>query len=230
MRMTDLPVQAQPDGHPHFHAARTGDIAQIDDVLALPAEPFAQPAADLALRGSVVATDKQVVIARNERRVNPDFAVHGIERLHHSRNRKLTLNLLAEGIGVADSQRWGHAFGKIKWVGDMNENLALQIGGTSLAKRGEGIRAVGTVEHDLAERGRVGEGAHLTVSAHAFEPCFAGITGGRARAHHDLMAELNEFGREGVPDHAGAKNCDFHSGVLIVIFDAMCRGQSKCMQ
>ena len=56
-RVTEFSEQAQPDWHPHFHAARAGDIAQIDNIAAFPAEPFAEPTCDFALRGFAIAAD-----------------------------------------------------------------------------------------------------------------------------------------------------------------------------
>src|SRR5215475_1339570 len=66
MRMTYHALeQSHPEGHHHFRATRSGDVANVDNVIRLPAEPIAEMSGDFPFRGSVVAANEQVVIARN---------------------------------------------------------------------------------------------------------------------------------------------------------------------
>jgi len=53
------------------------------------------------LRGSVIAADKQIVIAGHARRLDHDIAIYGVERLHDARGGKRLLNPLAERIRIA---------------------------------------------------------------------------------------------------------------------------------
>src|SRR6266511_2626746 len=53
--------QADPQGDVHLHAARGGDVAEVDDVL--PPEPVAEETGDHVLRGGVVAGDERGVLA-----------------------------------------------------------------------------------------------------------------------------------------------------------------------
>src|SRR5438034_4531867 len=55
MRMADFSVNAQPDGHPHLHPACASDVPKINDVAALPAEPFAEPTCNFSSRGFIIA-------------------------------------------------------------------------------------------------------------------------------------------------------------------------------
>ena len=64
MRVTDHTLeQTHPERHHHFCAARGCDVANIDDVVDLPAEPFVQIFGDFVFRRGVVAADEQIVIA-----------------------------------------------------------------------------------------------------------------------------------------------------------------------
>ena len=96
MGMSEFPVQAKPNRHPHLHTARSGDIAQINDVAAFPAKPFAEPIADFTLRGSVVSADEEVVVARDERWLHHDLAIDRVESLHDAHIRELTLYTFAQ--------------------------------------------------------------------------------------------------------------------------------------
>jgi hypothetical protein len=77
------------------------------------------------------------------------------------------------------------------------------------------VCAIGAVEDDLAEGGRVREGADVALTSHAKKPYLTGIAFGRARTHHDPVTDLHEFGGDGIADHAGAENCDQHGGFLL---------------
>src|SRR5262245_3575090 len=108
MRMTDFPVEPQPERHPHFHAACAGDVTQVNDIAALPAEPFAEPSGNLALGLGGVAADEQVVVAWQDRGLNHKSAVDGAKGFDHQSVRELTLYLLSERICVADGERRRH--------------------------------------------------------------------------------------------------------------------------
>src|SRR3974390_1456653 len=118
MWMADLAVQAQPDGHPHFHAARAGDVAQIDDVFALPAEPIAKPAVDLAFGVGIVSADEEMMVAGYQSGLYHDLTIDGVESLHNERVGKLALDRFTERIGVAYGQRGRQAFREIKGIAD----------------------------------------------------------------------------------------------------------------
>src|SRR5215831_12387647 len=75
VRIADDAPQTHPQGQKHLRAARVGDVAKVNDAGGLPAEPLAKPVCDLAFGGGVVAANEQVVVARNARRSNHDFAV-----------------------------------------------------------------------------------------------------------------------------------------------------------
>src|SRR5262249_61909779 len=93
--------QSHPERHHHFRASRSGYVADVDDVVDLPAEPFVEVLGDFFLRIRVVAADEEIVIAGNARRFDHDVAVHSVERLDNAREWKRALNLFAERIGVA---------------------------------------------------------------------------------------------------------------------------------
>ena len=103
--MTDHALeQSHPEGHHHFRATRSGDVANVDNVIRLPAEPIAEMSGDFPFRGSVVAANEQVVIARNTGGVDHNVAIYCIERFDDSRLRESFLDSFAEGIGVAEPQ------------------------------------------------------------------------------------------------------------------------------
>ncbi len=54
MRMADDAPEPHPEREKHFRAARVGDVAKIDNVLAFPAEPFAEATGDFAFGHGVV--------------------------------------------------------------------------------------------------------------------------------------------------------------------------------
>src|SRR5262249_31382573 len=59
MRVTDHTLeQTHPERHHHFCAARGCDVADVDDVVDLPAEPIVQIFGDFVLRVRVVAADE----------------------------------------------------------------------------------------------------------------------------------------------------------------------------
>ena len=64
---------------------------------------------------------------------------------------------------------------------DLDENLAAKVRHAGLTEGGERVRAIGAVEDDLAEGGRVREGADLALTSHATKPCLTGIAVGRTR-------------------------------------------------
>src|SRR5262249_33687153 len=72
------------------------------------------------------------------------------------------------------------------------------------------VRAVGAIEYDFAKGGGLGERADLCFAANRPKPLLAGLAFGGARSHHDLMAELNKFGSDGIAHHAGAQDCNLH--------------------
>lgn len=213
MRMTDLAVKTQPQGHPHLHPTRAGEVAQIDDIGTLPAEPIAEPPGYFALRGGVVAAEEQVVVPGHQSGLHHQAAVDGVKGFYHERFGKLTLHLFPQRIGVADRQR-GHPFREIEGIADMDENFLAQIGVTGLAERRERVGAVGAIEKALTKRGALCKRADLRAPAHGPKPRLTGIAVGSARTHHYLMAELNEFGGNGASHHAGTENCNFHIFVL----------------
>ena len=61
----DLLKKSQPKWQKHLRPACAGDVAKIDNVLGLPAEPGAEMFNHFFLGRRVVATDEQVVIARH---------------------------------------------------------------------------------------------------------------------------------------------------------------------
>jgi hypothetical protein len=63
MRVSDDAPQAYPKREKHFRATRISDVAEINDVVRLPAEPLAKIFCHFALRRRFVAADKEVVIA-----------------------------------------------------------------------------------------------------------------------------------------------------------------------
>src|SRR5262249_25030724 len=189
---------------------RVGDVAKVDNVVGLPAEPFAEPVGDFAFGRRVVAADEQVVVARHTGRSNHDVAVHRIERLHDAYVREFPLHLFAERVRVADAQRGRHAAGSAQRIAHLHENLAAQILHARRTQCRQRVRAVGAVNDNVAKGRCVGERADLRRAADATKPLLACVARGGARAHLDLMAELNEFGPNGVADHACAEDCDLH--------------------
>src|SRR5215471_4676633 len=142
MRMTDFSVKAQPNGHPHFHTPCSGDVAKLDNVAGLPAEPFAEPAGNLTLGLDVVAADKEVVVTRHEGGLDHDLAVHGVQGFHYESVGEFTLHLFSKRVGVADRKR-RRPFREVQRIGNVNEDLAAQISRSSLAEGSERIGAIG---------------------------------------------------------------------------------------
>ena len=101
-RVAEFSEQAQPDWHPHFHAARAGDIAQIDDIDAFPAEPFAEPTRGFALRGFAIAADEQIVITRHDRWIYHERTIYGVQHFHDERIGEFPLDLFTQGISVTN--------------------------------------------------------------------------------------------------------------------------------
>src|ERR1700758_5817197 len=87
----------------------------------------------------------------------------------------------------------------------------MEVGRTSLAKGLERVCSIGAVEDKFAEFRCVSECADLRFATNAVKPLPTCVAVGVARAHHDLMADFDEFGGDSVADHAGAEHCDFHS-------------------
>ena len=48
MRRSQHTPKAHPEGEKHFRAARVGNVAEVNNVAGLPAEPFAEPVGDFA--------------------------------------------------------------------------------------------------------------------------------------------------------------------------------------
>ena len=69
----------------------------------------------------------QILIARNARGSNHDFAVHCIECSHDALFGEFPLNSFAELIGVAHRQRGRHPFGRVQRIANLNEDLAAQV-------------------------------------------------------------------------------------------------------
>ena len=209
VRRSQYGPQSHPKREKHFRAARVADVAEVNNVAGLPAEPFAKPVGDFPLGRCVVATDEQVVIAWHTRRINHDVAVYGVEGLHHAHVGKFALDLFSERIGVGQQGR--HSLGGVQRIANLDENLGAQVGRTSQAKGCERVRPVGAVEDDFAEFRCVSERADLRFAANAAKPLLTCVALGFARAHHDLMADRHEFGADSVADHTGAENRDFHN-------------------
>src|SRR5262249_138756 len=105
MRMTDHALeQSHPERHHHFRAAGGGNVAKIDNVIRIPAEPLAEKFCYLFFRGRIVAANEQVVLPQNSRWFNHDVAIHGVERFHDLGLGESSLNPFAERIGVAKPQ------------------------------------------------------------------------------------------------------------------------------
>src|SRR4029453_13885443 len=67
IRMTEHALkEPQPERHQHFHPARSGDVAEIDDVLGVPAEPVGKKVNNFFFGHGVVATNEEIVIAGHE--------------------------------------------------------------------------------------------------------------------------------------------------------------------
>ena len=95
--MTDHALeQSHPQRHHHFRSTRSGDVANVDNVIRLPAEPIAEVLSDSFLCSSIVAADEQVVIARNTGWFDHDVAIYGVKSFHDARFRKSVLDPLAE--------------------------------------------------------------------------------------------------------------------------------------
>jgi hypothetical protein len=126
-----------------------------------------------------------------------------------------------------DGQREWEALGRVERIADLDDDLASKVRRACLTEGGERMLAIGAVEDDLAECGRLGEGADLGLASHAAKPCLAGIAVGRARTHHDPVTDLHKSGGDGVADHAGAEDCDPHDGSplrdRLTMDDAVCR-------
>src|SRR4029434_9163808 len=128
MRIAYDTPEPHPEREKHFCAARVGDVAEVDDVCGLPAEPFAKPVGDFPLCRCIVAADEQVVVTGHARWFDHDVAVYGGERVHHALVADFALDFSAERVGVADCQRWRHSLGKIERVADLDKYLAGQVG------------------------------------------------------------------------------------------------------
>jgi len=63
MRRSQHTPKAHPEGEKHFRAARVGNVAEVNNVAGLPAEPFAEPVGDSAFGRRVVAAEKQILVA-----------------------------------------------------------------------------------------------------------------------------------------------------------------------
>ena len=72
VRRSQHAPQSHPKREKHFRAARVADVAEVNNVAGLPAEPFAKPVCDFALGLRVIATDEQVVITWDPRWINHD--------------------------------------------------------------------------------------------------------------------------------------------------------------
>src|SRR5262249_7965951 len=95
MRRSQHTPQPYPERKKHLRAARVGDVAKINDVAGLPAEPLGKPVGDFAFRRSVIAADEQLVLARHARRRNHDVAINRVERFDYAHVGKFALRLLA---------------------------------------------------------------------------------------------------------------------------------------
>src|SRR5204863_2073406 len=57
--------QPHPQRHHHFGAAGGGDVAKIDDLARLPAEPLSEISSHILFGHGIVAANEQVMIARD---------------------------------------------------------------------------------------------------------------------------------------------------------------------
>jgi hypothetical protein len=71
VRRSQYAPQSHPKREKHFSAARVADVAEVDNVAGLPAEPFAKAVSDFAFCRRVVAADEQLVVTGHARRRNP---------------------------------------------------------------------------------------------------------------------------------------------------------------
>jgi O-acetylserine/cysteine efflux transporter len=213
--------QPQPDRQHHLGGARGAEVAEVDHVP--PAEGLGEELGDLRLGLVVVAAHEHGVVAFGELTgVGHQQGVHGVEGLDHPEVGEGALDALAEGVGVGDQQRGGHALGEVEGVGQVDQDLAVEVG---LAGQPQGVnagRSGGGVDEQLAMGGRVGEAAHLHVSVlgvpgreRRVAVAVRLLTGQGGRrvpgADHHLVPRLGQLGREDLADHARAKNTDPHT-------------------
>jgi hypothetical protein len=98
-----------------------------------------------------------VVASRDERRICHHERVHRVKCLHDLDRREPTLDLLAERLGVRDEQGRRHATRGVQRVGDVDQDLAVEV---RLTRRAQGLErgsSVRRVDHELAVLGGLSE-------------------------------------------------------------------------
>ena len=163
----------------------------------------------MILGTGIIAGDEDRVPAGDTAGVDHDRGGDGVERLDHPRRGKGALDHLAQRIGIGDAERRREALGEIQGIGDVDQQLAGEIGGPRLFQHGEGAVAPGAVDDDLALRGGVGEGRGPGAGFAGEGQCLLVISG--TGAHDDVMAELDQLGPDGPADRAGPEHGELHA-------------------
>lgn len=201
-------VEARPQEEPRLGPARVGDVAEIADEL--PAEGLAEQPARARLGVGVIAADEEFVGPGEARRLHHEGRREGVEGLHDPRPRQRALELLAEGVVVADREPGREALREVEGVRHVDEHLPLEVRGAGAGRDLEGRVAAGAVEDELAEGRRVREGALTGRRAHRADPRHRLVVAARARAHPDAVSRARERAADGAPDHASPEDADVH--------------------
>lgn len=159
---------SQPNRQNHLGAAGRGDVAQVKDVL--PAKTGEQLGRLLFGVRVVAAHKDRMVAARQLLGVGHDVAVHRVQCFDNLDLGKGALNLFAERVGVLHPQGGGHPLGKVEWVGNVKQDLAVQVCFAGQAQHVERGRAVGSVNHYVTLLCRVRKGSHLAFAVDAGQP------------------------------------------------------------
>ena len=197
-----------PEQHVHFHAAGRLDAAQVDDLL--PAEPIAQDADNRGLGFDIVAADKDMCALEQLGRVDHDIRVDGVEGLDHLCLREGSLDLLPEGVLVADGQG-PHIRGTVEGVRRVDQDLPVKVLCAGLLEGLHGGRSQGAVEDDLAKGRSIPECAvHGMLTARILGPCDRRRIGLVARPQHHLMTQLHQLGTDCLTCDSRTQNTDLH--------------------
>ena len=209
------PMSLHPQGQPHLQRASGGDVADVQHLL--PAEPaLEQLAMDPVLGLLVVAGDEdRSSVSVSWCGVDHDGALTVLSAFTTRASGKAAWMRSPSGVRIAEEQRRRHALGEVERVGDVDEDLAGEVLGAGgleglnrMRRRGVALMTTSpcaaAAANDpggrLSGRGRAGR--RRSRLRRGRRPIAERSLALRrvARADHDAVAELEQFGGEGLRD------------------------------